>query len=235
MNDLTVPQAGGLAIPSGRGFEGMRIEKSDLLIPRAKLMQPLSPEVLEREMKVGSIVNSLLVDVLPSRFVPIFCFKSYLRFNPRSQSEDGFDANYDPGELIWRSNDPDDPRVQEETKFGDEGQKPLAMTCFNFFSLFPGVAMPIIVSFSKTSYKTGKQLLSLARFCSGDMWSRAYQLGSTLKTNEKGSYYIFTVATLGTSDEAERSQAEAWWTMFSEKASELKVHEEEADLGGVEA
>ena len=69
----------------------------------------------------------------------------------------------------------------------------------------------------------------------GEMWSRAYQLGSTLKTNEKGSYYIFTVATLGTSDEAERSQAEAWWTMFSEKASELKVHEEEADLGGVEA
>jgi len=235
MNEMTVSQVGGLALPSGRGFEGMRIEKSDLLIPRAKLMQPLSPEVLERGMKLGSIVNSLLVDVLPSRVVPIFCFKSYLRFNPRSQSEEGFDAAYDPGALIWRSTDPDDPRVQAETKFGEEGEKPLAMTCLNFFSLFPGVAMPIIVSFSKTSYRAGKQLLSLARFCGGDMWSRAYQLGSALQTNEKGSYYTLTVSTLGNSDEAERSQAEAWWAMFSEKVAELKVHEEEAELGGVEA
>lgn len=235
MNDLTASQAGGLSISSGRGFEGMRIEKSDLLIPRCKLMQPLSPEVLERGMKPGSLVNSLLVEVLPPRVVPIFCFKSYLRFNPRSQSDASFDSAYEPGALIWRSTDPDDPRVQAETKFGEDGEKPLAMTCLNFFSLFLSVPMPIIVSFSKTSYRAGKQLLSLARFCGGDMWSRAYQLGSALQTNEKGSYYTLTVTTLGVSDEAERSQAEAWWGMFSEKAAELKVHEEEADLGGVEA
>ena len=226
MNEMTVPQPTGLALPSGRGFEGLKMDKSDLLIPRCKLMQPLSPEVLERGMAVGSLVNSLLVETLPSRVVPIFCFKSYLRFNSRNASDAGYDSAYEPGALIWRSTDPDDVRVQEETKFGDNGEKPLAMTCLNFFSLFPGVPMPIIVSFSKTSYRAGKQLLSLTRFCGGDMWSRAYQLGSALQKNDQGTYYTFTVATLGASDEAERRQAEAWWEMFSEKAAELRVHEE---------
>ena len=224
-NDLVEKEGLGLVVP-GRGFEGLKIDRTDLLVPRAKLMQPLSPEVLEHGMVVGSIVNSLLVEHLPSRVVPIFCFKSYLRFNARNTSDAGYDAAYEPGALIWRSTDPNDPRVQDETKFGDNGEKPLAMTCLNFFSLFPGVAMPIIVSFSKTSYRTGKQLLSLARFCGGDMWSHAYQLGSTLQKNEQGTYYTLTIASLGASSESERRQAEAWWTMFSQNASELKVHEE---------
>lgn len=228
--DLTIPHGGSLAVP-GRGFEGMKIDKSDLIIPRAKLLQPLSPEVLESGGKPGTIINSLLTNVLPPRVVPIFAFKSYIRFNARDKGAAGFDAAYEPGALIWRSTDPEDPRVQEETKFGEDGEKPLAMTCLNFFSLFPRVPMPIVLSFSKTSYKAGKQLLSLARFCGGDMWSRAYQIGSALQTNEKGTYYIFTVTTIGDSDEQERSQAEAWWRMFSEQAAEIKVHEEEAEEG----
>ena len=225
-NELTVPTAGGLAIP-GRGFEGMRMERSDLIIPRAKLLQALSPEVAEGDLKAGMIINSLTLETLPLRFVPIFCFKSYFRFNPRNRTDAAFDSAYEAGALIWRSIDPDDPRVVEETKFGPNGEKPLAMTCLNFFSCFPGVAMPIVASFSKTSYKAGKQLLSLTRFCGGDMWSRAYQLGSTLQNNNQGTYYTFSLTSLGASSAEEQAQAETWWKNFSDKATELKVHEEE--------
>ena len=230
MNDLSVPTGGALAVP-GRGFE-LKIDRSDLIIPRAKLLQALSPEVV-LGAKAGEIINSLLVDALPSRFVPVFCWKSYIRFNPRNRTEAGFDPNFEAGAIIWRSTDPEDARVIEETKFGPNGEKPLAMTSLNFFSFFPGVAMPVVVSFSRTSYKAGKQLLSLARFCGGDMWSRAYQLGAELQTTDKGTYYIFTVTASGESSVEERLQAEAFWTAFSDKAAELKVHEEETEDVGV--
>ena len=229
MNDMTVPQGGVLAVP-GRGFEGMRVSKDDLIIPRAKLLQALSPEIAEGLVdgaKAGQIRNSLTKEVLPSRVVPIFAFKSYFRFNPRDRAKEGYNPNYQPGAMIWRSMNPDDPKVIEQACFGPNGEVPLALTCLNFFAFFPGVLMPIVLSFSKTSYKTGKQLLSLARFCGGDMWSRAYQLGAALVTDDKGTYYVFTVTSLGESNAEERHQAESWWTLFSDKAAELKVHEEE--------
>lgn len=228
MNDVTVKHDGALTT-AGRGFEG--VTKEDLLIPRASLLQALSPEIVEGMdgAKAGQIRNSLTHDLLPSRVIPIFCFKNYMRFNPRNRQDAAFNPNYEAGAVIWRSIDPNDPKVQEECTFGENGENPLATTFLNVFSLFPGVSMPIVLSFSKTSYKTGKQLLSLARFCGGDFWSRAYQLGSTLVTNDKGSYYVFTVTSLGESSAEERTTAEGWWTMFSEKAQALKVHEEELE------
>lgn len=229
--DLTVPQGGVLTVP-GRGFEGMRVEKSDLIIPRAKLLQALSPELeTEKPLKAGQIINSLTLDVLSPRVVPIFAFKSYFRFNPRQAGAPGYDPAFEPGAMMWRSTDPDDPRVQEECAFGPNGEPPLALTCLNFFAKFEGATMPIVLSFSKTSYKAGKQLLSLARFCSGDMWSRAYQVGAALQKNEKGTYYTFTVTSLGASTSEEQQVAESWWGMFSQKAAELKVHEEERQAG----
>lgn len=229
MSELTVNVKSDLTRSTGRGFEG--IDKSDLLIPRAKLLQPLSPEVVEEQLanaKAGQIRNSLTKELLPSRVVPIFCFKTWMRFNSRDSKAEGFHAAYAPGGLIWRSTNPSDPKVIEEAGFGPNGEVPLALTFLNFFSFFPSVSMPIILSFSKTSYKTGKQLLSLARFCGGDMWSRAYQLGATLQTNEKGSYYVFSVTTLGESTAEERTHTEAWWKTFSDQATNLKIHEEES-------
>lgn len=231
MGDLTVPTSGALTVSSGRGFEGMKVEQSDLIIPRAKLLQALSPEVAEAKFdgaKAGLLINSLTMEVLSPRIIPIFCFKNYFRFNPRDSDSEAFNPDFAPGAMIWRSNDPNDPRVKEETQFGPNGENPLALTCLNFFSLFAGSSMPIILSFSKTSYKTGKQLLSLARFCGGDMWSRAYQLGTTLQKNEKGTYYTLTITSLGASTPQEQAQAEAWWKGFSQV--ELKVHEEDAGV-----
>jgi len=219
-------------VPQGRGFEGMKMERSDLIIPRAKLLQALSPEVVESKFdgaKAGQIINSLTLEALPTRLVPIFTFKSWFRFNPRNRSDEGFDPNYEAGAMIWRSIDPDDPKVQEEAAFGPNGEKPLAMTCLNFFSLFPGVQMPIVVSFSKTSYKAGKQLLSLARFCGGDMWGRAYQLDASMVTNDQGTFYVFGIKALEVSTPEEQKISEAWWKSFSDKAAELKVHEEEGE------
>lgn len=231
VNDLTVPTTGALSVP-GRGFE-RGVDRSDLIIPRAKMLQGLSPEIMENRregLRVGQIINSLTLETLPSRFVPIFYWKEWFRFNPRSRDKAGWTDGIDPGALIWRSKDADDPRVVDEAAWGEDGETPLAMTVLNFFSLFNGVPMPLVISFAKTSYKAGKQLLSLTRFCGGDMFSRAYQLSSTMQKNGDVIYYTAQVTALGESDAAERTQAEAWWSTFAQKA-DLKVHEERREPG----
>lgn len=211
-----------------RGFES-GVDQEDLIIPRAKLIQALSPEMQEglEGIKVGTIINSLTKDVLPDVFIPIFAFKNYIRFNPRSKDDPNFDPAFEPGAIIWRSTDPADTAVQEQTKFGPNGEKPVATTFLNFFSYFPGVGMPVIVSFSKTSYRTGKQLLSLGKFCGGDMFSRKYKLSSQMETNDIGTYAVLKLVPAGDASQEEFAVCEKLWDEFSAKAKDIQVHVEE--------
>ena len=230
--ELANQQAGSLMNPvkEQRGFES-GVYQEDLIIPRAKLIQALSPEMQEgiEGVKVGTILNSLTKEVLPNEFIPIFSFKNYIRFNPRSKDDPNFDADFEPGAIIWRSNDVSDPHVLEQTKFGANGEKPLAVTFLNFFSYFPGLAMPVIVSFSKTSYRTGKQLLSLGKFCGGDMFSRKYKLASHMETNDVGTYAVLKVAPAGDASAEEFAICERLWNDFANKAKDIQVHVEDSN------
>ena len=66
--EIAKVQSGALMQAEGaqRGFEG-GVDREDLTIPRAKLIQALSPELTEglEGIKVGSIINSLTKEVLP--------------------------------------------------------------------------------------------------------------------------------------------------------------------------
>lgn len=215
-----------------RGFEN-GINHEDLIIPRAKLIQALSPEITEGlGVKPGAIINSLTKEVLPDEFIPVFMFKNFIRFNPRSKADPNFDPAYEPGAVIWKSTDPEDPKVVAETRFGSNGEKPIATTFLNFFSYFPGVPMPVIVSFSKTSYKAGRQLLSLAKFCGGDMFSRKYRLMSQMESNDIATYAVFKVAPVGNVSPEDYSLCERLWNDFSAKAKDIQVHEETTDDTG---
>ena len=219
--------------PSKRGFEEPAA-KSDLLIPRAKLLQSTSPEIQDetksfegKDLKMGMIVNSLTKEILGETFIPIFMFKNWIRFNPRSQDHEYYDPNYDPGQEIWRSNDPLDPLVLEEGAFGSNGEKPKA-TCFmNFFSVFEGSKTPVIISFSNTSYKAGKQLYSMARFSEKDMFAMKYALRSSKKSNDKGTFHVLGVFPSGMSDPEQFKACETLWDEFHQKKGDIKVHDEE--------
>jgi len=210
-----------------RGFEA-GVDQGDLIIPRAKLIQALSPEMQEGTdgIKVGSIINSLTKRVLPEEFIPVFSFKNFIRFNPRSKDDPNFNTAHDPGAVMWKTSDPHDPLVIEQTRFGDNGEKPLATTFLSFFSYFPGVPMPVIVSFSKTSYRTGKQLLSLCRFSGGDMFSRRYRLTSQMETNDIATYAVLRVSPLGEAEGRDLALCESLWNDYSGKTQNIQVHEE---------
>lgn len=214
------------------GFEE-DTDMSDLIIPRAKLLQSKSPEVedpvYEAKYRPGQIIDSLSLEQLSGVFVPIFKFTNWIRFNPRSREKAGFDPAYEPGALIWMSNDPNDPRVMKEGNFGPNGELPLATKFLNYFSLFEGQHTPVVISFAKTSYKAGRKLLSLCSFAGGNMFSRKYGLKSKLEEKDGNKYFVFEVSPLGMVDHEGEiyQQCMALHTQFGRKSrDEIIVHDQ---------
>jgi len=220
--EVLLPQA----TIKGRGFEHA-IDKKDLIIPRAKLLQDLSPEVKDENstLKPGQIINSLSREILPATFIPLFWSPTWIRFNPRNKEDRGYDSNYERGALIWMSRDPNDPRVLEEGEFGDNGESPLATKFINFFSIFIGHPMPIIVSFSKTSMKAGQRLLSLAKLTGGDMFGKRYNLTSKLMHKNNNNFYVLEATPIGlvANDSKEFKVSEILYNNYNEKP--IEVHD----------
>ena len=182
------------------GFED-NPEKTDLKFPTAKLIQATSDELKDRDLIkanphicFGAIINSMTKanmaeDDKPLEFIPSFLFRTWIRFNARKESDRGYDSKFAPGAVIWKSNDPYDPRVREESQFGPQGEPPLCSAYLNYFSYFPGVNTPIVVAFAKTSYKAGQDLFNLVKTCPNNV----YRLGVKVEDKGKGAYAIFTV------------------------------------------
>jgi len=226
--DIAVKQETAVAVSQGRGrgFEEPTA-KEDLLIPRAKLFQGLPTDYDQfPDAKPGQILNSLTKEQLPSEFVPIFKFTNWTRFNARRKEDAGYDPAFELGAKIWSTNDPHDPRVKEQGVFGPNGEPPLAPKFLNFFSIFPGVPMPVVVSFSKTSFKAGKQLLSIAQFSGGDMFGKTYKLSSKKESSEQYSYYVLNVDQAGMTTGELFKQAEMLYDEFSTKP--IKVDEDQS-------
>ena len=211
-----------------KGFEE-GYDNKDLIIPRVKLLQAQSPEVTAEDstLKAGQIINSLTKEVLPNLFVPIFFGTNWIKFNPRDVKDPTFNVAYEPGATIHRTKDPNDPIVIAEGEFGANGEKPTITKFLNFFCYFPGVKFPLIMSFSKTSYKTGKELLSLARFFGDDMFNHQYKVvAKRVEDNAHNSvYYVYKVEQAGAADEVSRKVGDAWHTQF--RQATYKVHDEE--------
>lgn len=227
MNELMKQEDGSLM--AGGRPQGMEdVDQNDLIIPRAKLLQPLSPELQEPncDLRPGFIINSITKEILPEEFIPVFMGYQWLKFNPRDDNSPDFNPAYNPGQLIYRTNDPNDELVQREGKFGPNGEPPAILKFMNFLSYFPGEPMPIIVSFTKTSYKAGKRLASLVMFTSegGRMYTRKYKLTSKQEKNDKGVYYVLNVEPSGKPEE-EAVKAAAGFYSFRQK--DIVVHEEE--------
>lgn len=85
----------------------------------------------------------------------------------------------------------------------------LALVLVPGFGEAPAELMPVLISFTRTSFNAGKQLSSLIKFTPRDpAWSRIYQLGSQITTNDSGTFYIATTSMLGYTNDALAMQAE---------------------------
>lgn len=208
-----------------RGHEDLT-EQEDFIIPRAQLVQKTSPIIEEcpGEYVPGDIVNSLTREKLPAFFIPLSRKKYWIRFNPRQKNDPNFDPNYAPGDLIWKTDDPNDPRVISESKFGEKGEKPAAAKVLSFLAYFPGVDMPVVIPFSKTSLNAGRALNTLTQTVSGPMFSSKYKIGAKKVTKDDMSYMVLTVTKAEKPTEEEYKQAEEYFNLFATR-KDLKVDE----------
>lgn len=210
-----------------RGLENST-DRSDLIIPRAKKIEAMSPEMSDPELlkagiHPGVIINSITKEIMPEKFIPISYFKQFIRFNANKDGDRGWVDGYGPRDVIYNTMDKDDIRVVAE-KDWDGDLPPLATTFLCFLALFEGQDIPVILSFGGTNFKTGKTLLSLATFKGGDLFSNKYRLTTKKKTNELGSWFVFDVSFAGKAEGNEYQKAEAMYETF--KPADAKIHDE---------
>lgn len=189
------------------GFEDE--EAGDMIIPRIKVIQTLSPERKDKIAEEGDIINSLTKEKLNGKkFIPVFKFNNNIDWKDRS----------DGGGILCIARD---GKVGEKS----DGTKLMCVACkrcefdntkqgkdaipkctkyINFFGFFEGERMPIILSFAKTSYNEGKKLYSLAKVTMQNMWNYGYTLTEKLQAKNGNEWYIITATPAGASSEEDR-------------------------------
>lgn len=210
-----------------RGLENST-DRNDLIIPRAKKIEAMSPEMSDPELlksgiHPGVIINSITKEILPEKFIPVSYFKQWIRFNANKEGDRGWVSGYGPRDVVYNTQDKDDIRLSTDAVW--EGDLPPVTTTFLcFLALFEGQDIPVILSFGGTNFKTGKTLLSLATFKGGDLFSNKYRLTTKKKQNDLGSWYTFDVGFAGRAEGEEYQKAESIYQAF--KPAEAKIHED---------
>lgn len=191
---------------SPRGFENE--DPSDLLLPRIELLQGLSPAVQQGKGKAGEIVNQISKQPLSTDIIiPIAMHRKYIKWIPRDEG----------GGIEYQTNDRNDPRVKEDTKWGAHGEKPSCTAYMNFLVLLEGSTLPIVLSFAMTNYNTGKKLYTLCKMTGKDMWMNRYKLSSLSRTNKMGTWHVFEVDEAGKTEEREFVIAEQLYHAFASR------------------
>lgn len=189
------------------GFEDE--DAGDMIIPRIKVVQTLSPERKDKVAEEGDIINSLTKDKLNGKvFIPVFKFNNNIDWKDRSEGG-GIQCMARDGKIGEKT---DGTRVMcasckrcefDNTKQGRDAA-PKCTKYINFFGFFAGERMPIILSFAKTSYNEGKKLYSLAKVTMQNMWNYGYTLNEKLLAKNGNEWYIITASPDGATSAEDR-------------------------------
>ena len=190
------------------GFEDDN--EGDMIIPRIKVINALSPERKDKLADEGDIINSLTVEKLNGKiFVPVFKFNSNIEWKDRADGG-GIHCHARNGKRGFESDGTSKMCAQcrrnefDNTKVGREAI-PKCTKYINFFGFIQGERMPIILSFSKTNYNEGRKLYSLARVSMQNMWNHGYTLDSKLMAKGGNEWYNIVIAAAGATSDEDRA------------------------------
>lgn len=176
------------------GFEGT--DNNDLAIPRAKCLQALSEEISNgaEGLAQGDIINNITGEKLPKKFTPILFNKSWVRF------EDG------KVKYVTTS--------EREAIEQDGAENVWSAKTLNVLALFDGQDFPVVISFRGSSFKVGKQFLTLAKFKNQAAYNFTYELTSVKEKNDKGTFFVLNVKPAGESDDTTRAICSEMYKSF---------------------
>lgn len=228
--ELSKPQETAVTVPEQprRGFEST-YRQEDLIIPFAKVFQG-NPTEYEKypNAKPGQIISTLTGTELPKRCIPIKTSLEWIRYNPRDPKHPDFDKAFKSNEMIWKSSDPNDPRVIKEAAWrpNNEPSTPLALAFRKYLCLFEGESIPVVVSFYKTSWKNGCAMNTILISKQGDMFKSAFNLSTKMVKTDQYSYYVLNSTYAGNATEDEYKRAEVIYNQFKD----VQIAAEHADF-----
>lgn len=206
------------------GFEDE--DAGDMIIPRVKVIQTLSPERKDKLAEEGDIINSLTKEKYNGKvFVPVFKFNNHIWWKDRSDgggikciARDAKVGNMSDGTVLMCAT----CKLCEfdNTKTGKEAL-PKCTKYINFFGFFEGERMPIILSFAKTSYNEGKKMYSLAKVTMQNMWNYGYTMNEKLQAKGGNEWFICVPSPAGATSEEDRAFGMSLYQSFRESIQSL--------------
>lgn len=187
-------------------------DQDDLIIPRVKVVQSLSPERKDKLAEEGDIINSLTKEKINGGvFIPVFKFNSNIEWIDRNkgggincQARDGKMATDSTGQQILCA--ACKRNLFDNTKQGRDAI-PTCTKYINFFGFFEGERVPIILSFAKTNYNEGKKLYSLAKVSMQNIWNHGYKLVAKPMSKNGNDWFIIDVIPNGATVDEDRMYA----------------------------
>lgn len=200
MAEELVKQSGEAMLANGKnlplGFENE--EDGDMIIPRVKVVNMLSPERKDKIADEGDIINSLTKEKLNNKiFVPVLKFNNNIKWKPRTDGG-GIECLAPTGRVgTFQDGTTLNCKVCKKCEFDNSKQgtaaNPTCTKYINFLGFFVDDMTPIILSFSKTNYAEGRKMYSLAKVTMKNMFASGYRITSKLMSNSGNEWYNIEV------------------------------------------
>lgn len=239
-----------------RGFTKAKIgniDRTDLVIPRVKLLQALSPEITDFKCMPGQFWHTIAAQVMGAEVigVPIVIRKSYILWAPRNDDRgilaramDGVHWDQPGAEFTVRPKDSPNPvtyKLKETVaesgldQFGsgipgDAQSKPAASLTYNmlwYFPEFPELSPSVIIN-TRSSVKPMQQLLAKIEAKPVAHFVQLYKIGVVQQKGAEGPYFNYTYTGDGYADKETCGITEELYQKFADR--NWQASEETADV-----
>ena len=231
------------------------LDQSDLIMPRIKLLQSVSPEVEEFEnAKAGHFWHSLAGECLGEslRFIPILVRKSIVLWAPRgddrgvlARSNDcvSWDRGDETFEVKFKNTPPQKWRLGDSvrdsglTEFGssireEPNSQPAAALTYNFMVYLPDhpeMKLAILLN-TRSSVKAAKTLISKIEMANQDQFALKFTVSPQMVKGDGQSYYNYVYARSGYADQDEYEFCSDQYNRF--KGKDFRSNDEEDARSG---
>ena len=224
-------------LSGGTGLEETTTE--DYAIPFIRVLQPMSPQLLKNEgdylpgAEAGQLLNTVTRQTYDGEeglsIVPCAYTKKYIEFIPREKGGGFVNSNHDISILAKCKRDENTNRFM--TPDGTE----IVETAQYFILVLDPEPQQAVLALSSTQLGTSRKWLTMLRMAKvqnkkgesvdAPMFAYTYRLTTTTQSNDKGSWYGFSVNQEGPTDIAVANVAKDF--MSAARSGDVEVKEEQ--------
>lgn len=182
------------------------IDAQDIRIARIKLLQGSSQEVKSPDeypnLRVGMLIDSITKEQLQTvevngkkvyPFVPVKMFKSWMKFNPLSKEDPSFDQNHEPGALIFKTYDANDPITRHVDAW--------KWKQINFLGFQPGSQQPMFINFASMSRPVGQDLINFISTAQRPVFEHLLHISSRTAEKNGNTFMVYVAKSVGKPEE----------------------------------